>query len=71
MSSAVGLPSISSKRITNTTWVRTRLCKLQKWCTRLTAQVIKFPSCSPMVGGSLHVLRLLPPLKLVGTIILS
>jgi hypothetical protein len=29
------------------------------------AQVIKFTSCLPMVGGSLRVLRLLPPLKLV------
>jgi hypothetical protein len=28
-------------------------------------QVIKFTSCFPMVGGSLWVLRLLPPLKLV------
>jgi hypothetical protein len=27
-------------------------------------QVIKFTSCFPMVGGSLWVLRLLPPLKL-------
>jgi phosphohistidine swiveling domain-containing protein len=28
-------------------------------------QVIKFTSCLPMVSGSLQVLRLLPPLKLV------
>jgi hypothetical protein len=28
-------------------------------------QVITFTSCLPMVGGSLWVLRLLPPLKLV------
>ena len=28
-------------------------------------QVIKLTSCLPMVGGSLPVLRLLPPLKLV------
>ena len=28
-------------------------------------QVIKFTSCLPMVGGSLRVLRLPPPLKLV------
>jgi hypothetical protein len=28
-------------------------------------QVIKFTSYLPMFGGSLHVLRLLPPLKLV------
>jgi hypothetical protein len=28
-------------------------------------QVKKFTSCLPMVGGSLRVFRLLPPLKLV------
>jgi hypothetical protein len=27
----------SYKPITNTAWVRARLCKLQKWCTRLAA----------------------------------
>ena len=31
-------------------------------------QVIKLTSCLPMVGGSLRVLRLLPPLKLVAMI---
>ena len=31
-------------------------------------QVIKFASCLPMVGGSLRVLWLLPPLKLVAMI---
>ena len=31
-------------------------------------QVIKFSSCLPMVGGSLRVLRLIPPLKLVAMI---
>jgi hypothetical protein len=31
----VGLPSNSYKPITNTAWVRTRLCELQKGCTRL------------------------------------
>jgi len=31
-------------------------------------QVIKFTSCLPMVSGSLRVLRLLPPLKLVAMI---
>jgi hypothetical protein len=30
--------------------------------------VIKFTSCLPMVGGSLRVLRLLPPVKLVAMI---
>ena len=33
----VGLPNNSYKPITNTAWVHTRLCKLQKWCTRLAA----------------------------------
>jgi hypothetical protein len=37
MSWVVGLPNNSYKPITNTTWVRTRLCKLQKRCTRLAA----------------------------------
>jgi hypothetical protein len=31
-------------------------------------QVKKFTSCLPMVGGSLRVLRLLPPLKLIAMI---
>ena len=34
-------------------------------------QVIKFISCLPMVGGSLQVLRLLSPLKLVAMILLK
>ena len=42
MSYVVGLPSNSYKHITNTVWVRARLCKLQKWCTRLTA------ACEPV-----------------------
>ena len=33
----VGLHNKSYKPITNTVWVRARLCKLQKGCTRLTA----------------------------------
>ena len=35
MSQVVGLPSNSYKPITNMAWVRARLCKLQKGCTRL------------------------------------
>jgi hypothetical protein len=31
-------------------------------------QVIKLTSCLPIVGGSLQVLRLLPPIKLVAMI---
>ena len=38
MSSVVGLPNNSSyKPITNTTWVRARIPKLQKGCTRRAA----------------------------------
>ena len=37
MSLVVGLPNNSYKPITNTAWVHTRLCKLQKGCTRLAA----------------------------------
>jgi len=33
----LGLPNNSYKPITNTAWVRARLCKLQKGCTRLAA----------------------------------
>ena len=36
MSWVVGLPNNSYKPITNMAWVRARLCKLQKGCTRLT-----------------------------------
>ena len=37
MSQVVELPNNSYKPITNTTWVRARLCKLQKRCTRFAA----------------------------------
>jgi hypothetical protein len=37
MSYAVGLPNKLYKPITNTAWVRARLCKLQKRSTRLAA----------------------------------
>jgi hypothetical protein len=37
MSLVVGLPTNSYKPITNMAWIRTRLCKLQKGCTRLAA----------------------------------
>ena len=39
MSQVVGLPNNSYRPITNTAWVRTRLCKLQNGCTRLTTMV--------------------------------
>jgi hypothetical protein len=69
MSSVVGLPNNSYKPITNTAWVRARLCKLQKKAALDSQpQVIKFTSCLPMVGGFYRVLRLLLPLKLVALI---
>ena len=37
MSQVVGLPNNSYKSISNTAWVRARLCKLQKGWTRLAA----------------------------------
>ena len=37
MSQVVGIFNNSYKPIANTAWVRTRLCKLQKGCTRLAA----------------------------------
>ena len=37
MSYVAGLPNNPYKPITNTAWVRTRLCKLQKRVTRLAA----------------------------------
>jgi hypothetical protein len=40
----------------------------KKGALDLQPQVIKITSCLPMVGGSLRVLRLLPPLKLVAMI---
>jgi hypothetical protein len=66
----VGLPNNSYTPITNTAWIRARLCKLQKWCTRLAATSDKVYQLLelPMVGGSLQVHHLLPPLKLVAMI---
>ena len=66
MSWVIGLPNKSYKPITNTAWVRTRFVNYKKGA--LDSQVIKFTSCLPMVNGSLWVLCLLPPLKLVAMI---
>jgi hypothetical protein len=38
-------------------WVHSRLCKLQKRCTRLAAASDKVYHCLSMVGGSVLVLR--------------
>ena len=57
MSYVVGLPNNSYTPITNTEWVRARLCKLQKQSgLDSQPQVIKFTSSLHMVGGSLRVL---------------
>ena len=56
----------SYKPITDMVWVRARLCKLQKGCTRLAAASDKVYQL--LAHGSLRVLRLLPPLKLVAMI---
>jgi len=40
----------------------------KKGCTRLAASSEKFTSYLPMISGSLRVLWLLPPLKLVAMI---
>ena len=37
MSYVIELPNNSYKPITDTAWVRARMCKLQKGCTRLAA----------------------------------
>ena len=62
MSKVVGLPNNSCKPITNTNKY------YKKGALDSQPQVIKLTSCLPMVGGSLRVLRLLPPLKLVAMI---
>jgi hypothetical protein len=40
VSEVVGLPNNSYKPITNTAWVRARLYKLQKGCTRLASDIV-------------------------------
>jgi hypothetical protein len=68
MSYVVRLPNNSCKPITNTARVHALLCKLQNGALDSQPQVIKFTSYLPMVGGSLRVLQLLPPLNLVAMI---
>ena len=63
MSLGVGFSNNSYKPISNTAWVCGRFVNYQP-----QPHVMKFTSCLPMVGDSLLVLRLLPPLKLVGMI---
>ena len=66
MSQVVGLPNNSYKPITNTSWARTQLCKLQKGCTRLAAASDKVNQL--LAQGQWFSLRLPPPLKLVAMI---
>jgi hypothetical protein len=62
------LPNNSYKPITNTAWVRARLCKLQKWCTRPAAASDKAYQLLANGRGSP---RLFPPLKLVAMIYIA
>ena len=48
--------------------VRTRLCKLQNECTPLAAAS---DNVYQLLAGSLRVLRILPPIKLVAMILLK
>jgi hypothetical protein len=49
ISYVVGLPNNSYNPITNTVWLRARLCKLQKGALDSQPQVIKFTICLPNV----------------------
>ena len=51
---AVELPNNSCNYITNTTWVRTRICILQKGCTRLAVTKLTSWWFSPGTTSSLH-----------------
>ena len=68
MSWVVGLPNNSYKPITNTAWVRGRLCKLQKGCTRLAATSDKVYQLLAYGRWFSPGTPLLPPLKLVAMI---
>jgi hypothetical protein len=65
MTWVVGLTNTSYKSITNNA---PGFVNYKKGALESQPQVIKFTSCLPMVGGSLRILRLLPPLKLVAMI---
>jgi hypothetical protein len=41
---------------------------IESFITGFSNLIEMFTSCLPVVGGSLHVLRILPPLKLVAMI---
>ena len=65
MSQVVRLPNNSYQPITNTAWVRARLCKLQNGCTRLAAASDK---AYQLLGHGRWFSPGIPPLKL-GTMI--
>ena len=60
--------SNSYKPIANTAWFAPGFVNYKKGALDSQPQVTEFTSFLPMVGGSLRVLRLLPPLKLVAMI---
>ena len=56
----------SLRRTMDAKWWQKLTWPLARWAKKgASTRVIKFTSCLPMVGGSLRVLRLPPPLKLV------
>ena len=71
MSYVVGLPNNSYNAITNTAWVRARLCKLQKGCTLLAVASDKVYQLFAHGRWFFRVLRLPPPPKLVAMILLK
>ena len=58
-------PSNNIKSKYTTVGSRPTLQITKKGALNSQSEVIMLTSCLPMVGGSLRVLRLLPPLKLV------
>jgi hypothetical protein len=66
MSYVVGLPSNSYKPIRR--GFAHGFVNYKKGALGSRLQVVKFTSYLPMIGGSLQVLPLLPPLKLVAKI---
>ena len=63
---------LKCEKLTDDKWWQKLTLPLARWAKKgaldSQPQVIKFTSCLPMVGGSLRVLRFLPPLKPVAMI---
>ena len=68
MCEVAGIPSNSYKPTTNTRGFAPGFVNYKKSALDSQPKVITFTSCLPMIGGSLRVFRLLPPLKMVAMI---